>query len=182
MIIESKIISCFEDIKRWMCENRLKLNPKKTEALVVQSRNYFDPNLNSIKSVNLSSSEEIQCSETVKSLGVWFDNYLTFDSHISRVIQTCNMNLRNLWVIGSKLSFALKKQLVHCLLFSKIDYCNGLLYNLPAFQIKRLQKLQNSCTRFLFGKRIKPFDRITPFLKEAHFLPVKQLVLTLKLH
>ena len=79
--------------------------------------------------------------------------------------------LRNLWAIASKLSLDLKKQLVHCLIFSKLDYCNSILYNLPAYRIKRLQKVQNYCVRFLFGKKIKPFDRITPFFKESHFLP-----------
>ena len=79
-------------------------------------------------------------------------------------------------MIAGKLTFELKKQLVHCLLFSKLDYCNGLYYGLPDVQLKRLQKLQNSCVRFLYGKRIKPWDSITPFLKEAHFLPIKERI------
>ena len=57
-----------------------------------------------------------------------------------------------------------------------MDYCNGLYYDLPDYQLKRLQRLQNACVRFLFGKRIKKIDRVSPYLKEAHFLPVRQRI------
>ena len=174
--IESKIINCFKDIRNWMLQNKLKINPTKTESLVVQSRNSFDADTNTMKAIQIGQSDFIECADVVKSLGVLFDKHLTFNDQIDKVIQSCNITLRNLWVIGSKLSFTLKKQLVHCLVLSKLDYCNGLYYNLPDFQLKRLQKIQNSCVRFLFGRQIKRFDRITPYLEEAHFLPIKQRI------
>ena len=37
--IESKIIACLQEIKNWITLNRLKLNPDKTEALIIQTRN-----------------------------------------------------------------------------------------------------------------------------------------------
>ena len=80
-------------------------------------------------------------------------------------------------MIGSKLSYELKRQLIHCLIFSKLDYCNGLLYGLPDFLMKKLQKVQNACVRFLFGRKvIKKWARITPFLKKAHFLPIRERI------
>ena len=43
--------------------------------------------------------------------------------------------------------------------------------------LKKLQKVQNSCVRFLFGwKAIKKWDSVTPFLKKAHFLPIRQRI------
>ena len=174
--IESRIINCFKEISHWMKCNKLKLNADKTKALIVKSKNNFDLEEECITSLKLSGSESVDCCETVKSLGVYFDRYLTFDYHISNVVQSCNITLRNLWMIGSKLDFELKRQLIHCLVFSKLDYCNGLYYNIPAYQLKRLQKIQNSCARFLFGKHIQKFDRVTPFLEKAHFLPVKERI------
>ena len=80
-------------------------------------------------------------------------------------------HIRNLRVMASKLSYELMRQLVHCLIFSKLhycEYCNGLLYGLPDSTLRKLQKIQNSCVRFLFGtQNIKKWDSVTPFLKEA---------------
>jgi len=174
--MEQRIINCFEEVSCWMSDNKLKLNPTKTEVVIVKSKNNFDTGTSTIPYVKLSDSETISCSKVVKSLGIYFDEYLTFNEQINSIIQSCTISLRNLWVIASKLSFELKRQLIHCLLFSKIDYCNGLYYNLPAYQIARLQKLQNSCVRFLYGKRIKKWSSVRPFLKDAHFLPVKERI------
>ena len=173
---EEKIVQCMNDIKNWMLANKLKLNPDKTEVLTVQSRNNF--NSWSLDSLHISAKEEpISPSSVVKSLGVKFDSFLNFEHHINAIVQECNMHLRNLWVIGSKLSFELKRQLIHCLIFSRLDYCNGVLYGLPDVALKKLQKIQNSCARFLFGPGvIRKWDSVTPFLKDAHFLPVKQRI------
>ena len=172
--VENRIISCLNEIKTWMITNNLKLNQDKTEALIVQTRNNFESW--SVDTIALDEEESISTSGVVKSLGVLFDEYLTFDNHIQSMIQGCYIQLRNLRAIASKLSFELKKQLIHCLIFSKLDYCNGLLFGLPDYQLHRLQKVQNSCVRFLFGKKINHWDSVTPYLKEAHFLPLKQRI------
>ncbi len=159
-----------------MTINKLKLNPDKTDALIVQTKNNFSSwTVNSIMLNN--QGEAVTTSPVVKSLGVLFDEYLNFEEHVDAVVQCCNIHLRNLRVIGSKLNFELKKQLIHCLVFSKLDYCNGLLVDLPDSTIKKLQKVQNSCVRFLFGgKVIRKWDSVTPYLMKAHFLPVRQRI------
>ena len=171
--LEVRIVNCLTDIKAWMTDNRLKLNQNKTEILTVQSRNNFSSW--SVDKLKIGQAEELPTSPVVKSLGVLFDSHLTFEDHINKTIQTCNIHLRNLRLIASKLDFHLKRQLIHCLIFSKLDYCNGLFYGLPDYQIKKLQKVQNACTRFLFNKYnyAGKFESISPYLKEAHFLPIK---------
>ena len=172
--LESRIIKCLEEIKLWMLSNHLQLNTEKTKALVVRAKNNFDGQvIDTIKISNDESNGNIESSPMVKSLGILFDENLTFENQVNSVIQSCYINLRNLRAIGSKLSFSLKKQLIHCFIFSKMDYCNGLLVGLPGCLISKLQKVQNACIRFLYGKKIGKWDHITPFLKEAHFLPVR---------
>ena len=62
------------------------------------------------------------------------------------------------------------------MILSRIDYCNGLFVGLPENLINKLQKVENACVRFLFGKKIHRFNHVTPYLKEVHFLPVKHRI------
>ena len=65
--------------------------------------------------------------------------------------------------------------LVNSLILTKLDYCNSLLAACTQTEIFNLQKVLNNAVRFIFdvGRR----DHITPFLKELHFLPIKQRIL-----
>ena len=172
--IETKIIHCLKDIKDWMLINHLQVNTEKTKALLITKRNNFD--CQSTDTIKISQEELINPVHVTKSLGVLFDDHLTFEEQIKSVVKSCYMNLRNLRAIASKLDFDLKKQLIHCLILSRIDYCNGLFVGLPDYLINKLQKVQNACVRLLFGKRMQKYDHVTPYLKEAHFLPVVQRI------
>ncbi|KAL5257832.1 hypothetical protein ACHWQZ_G012689 [Mnemiopsis leidyi] len=106
--IEQRIIACFNDIKNWMAFNKLKLNQDKTEILIVQTKNNFSSW--TVPSITLSEEgETLNTSPVVKSLGVLFDEFLTFENHVDAVVKSFNIHLRNLRVIGSKLNYELKK-------------------------------------------------------------------------
>ena len=57
---------------------------------------------------------------------------------------------------------------------SRLDFLNSLLVNAPDYHIRRLERLQNAAARVVSGNR--KFDRITPTLKEFHWLPVQQRI------
>ena len=83
--IEERITNCFEDIKTWMTQNKLKLNQNKTEALVVQTKNsYSSCPVDSIQLDN--AADPVDASRTVKSLGVLFDQFLTFEDQVNSII------------------------------------------------------------------------------------------------
>ena len=90
---------------------------------------------------------------------------------ISSVVQACNIQIRNLWFIASKLSFSLKIQLVYALVLSRLDYCNSMYHGISLKDLGKLQKVQNSAVRFIFGRGKK--THTTQLLKKVHFLPVK---------
>ena len=60
------------------------------------------------------------------------------------------------------------------LVTSRIDYCNALLYGISDYNIKRLQRIQNSAARIVTNTR--KYDHITPILQKLHWLLVRQRI------
>ena len=163
----SQIEKCLDEIKLWMRQNFLKLNDDKTE--VVEIGIY----MNTVSSLNVSGLEIVP-KEKAKNLGFIFDDQLSLEQQLLAITKKCNMNLRNYWKIGSKLTQELKIQLVHAGVLSVIDYCNAVYGGLTEADLQKLQKLQNSAVRFIFGLRGKACHQsISPYLKQLHFLPVR---------
>ena len=158
---------CFNEIKQWMTLNFLKLNEDKTEFVDIGV--YQSP----LKSLALDRVV-MYPSKKAKNLGFVFDHQLSLDDQITATLQVCNMNLRNLGRIGSRLSHELKVQLVNSCVLSFIDYCNAAYGSLTEVNLHKLQKIQNSAARFVFGIYGKAKQQsMTPFLKKLHFLPVR---------
>ena len=172
-IIFEKIQDCLQHIKWWMKANYLKLNSGKTEIVVINNKADKSPNPTSIF---LQKSDKIptEPSTEARNLGVWFDQTFSMSSHVSRVIQSCWSQLANLWRIRKGLTVQLKTQLVHQLVHSRLDFGNGLLVGLSKRDLQRLQKVQNSATRFIYGSKGK--RGVTEMRKKLHFLPVEQRI------
>ena len=57
---------------------------------------------------------------------------------------------------------------------SKLDYCNSLYYNLPYYQLNRLQQIQNCLDRSVF--KAPKFTHTTAILKSLHWLKINQRI------
>ena len=172
-IIFEKVQDCLQHIKWWMKANYLKLNADKTEVVIINNKKDKSPNPTSIL-LQKSDTIPTEPSSEARNLGVWFDQTLSMSSHVSRVIQSCWSQLANLWRIRKGLSVQLKTQLVHQLVHSRLDFGNGLLVGLSSRDLQRLQKVQNSATRFIYGSKGR--RGVTEMRRKLHFLPVEQRI------
>ena len=77
----------------------------------------------------------------------------------------------NSCTLGKALSFESKLFLVHALVHSQLDYCNGVLTRLPWSLVQQQQSVLNSATRLILGTR---FDYITAAQMDLHWLPYPQ--------
>ena len=68
------------------------------------------------------------------------------------------------------LSVQATKTLVSAFVFSRLDYCNSLLFGCPPYLLNRLQKLQNNAARLIL--KAPKTDHITPHLRTLHWLPI----------
>ena len=164
--------SCLDTVWQWMHSNKLKLNPDKTEFLLIgheqQRRKYqaqFPINLMGV---------ETSPSESARNLGVTFDKNFNFGKHVSQVCRSCMYHIRDLRRIRRHLTLDCAKTLACSLVATRLDYCNSLLYGIGNGNIARLQRVQDTLARVV--TRSRPFSHAPPLLQSLHWLPVKHRI------
>ena len=60
--------------------------------------------------------------------------------------------------------------IIHALITSRVDYCNSLLYGLPATQLNKIQRVLNAAARLVC--RSPRYCHITPLMYHLHWLAV----------
>ncbi|KAK3545134.1 hypothetical protein QTP70_001419 [Hemibagrus guttatus] len=140
----ARISACLADISSWMTAHQLKLNPSKTELLIIPG----DPSPAQDLAISLSNSM-ISPTASARNLGVTMDNQLSFSSHVTNVTRSCRFLLYNIRRIRPFLSTQATQVLVQSLVISRLDYCNSLLAGLPLNAIRPLQMIQNAAARLV---------------------------------
>ncbi len=147
------------NIVKWANSRFLILNEMKSKVLVVGSKhnlNYFYETCRNHVTINNVS---LPFSSCVKNLGVLFDSTLTFENHVNQKIKCAYIALRKLNRFKNMLSIELKTILCNCLVLSHFNYCSSVFSNAKQYIIHKIQLVQNSCLRFIFG--LKQCDHVT---------------------
>ena len=164
--MKQTIDSCTAHIGQWMTKNCLKLNSDKTEVLILTK-----PSVSQIVPSLTICGLTVHGSDCVRDLGVYYDHLLKLDTHIRAVCKKAFYQIHLIHRIRKFINEDAARTLVQTNVISLIDYCNGLLIELPASLLGLLQRVQNSAARVV--KRLPMSCHITPVLKELHWLPVK---------
>ncbi|XP_053112476.1 uncharacterized protein LOC128327575 [Hemicordylus capensis] len=168
-----------EAVMGWMWANKLKLNPDKTEVLLVSRRANRDEEI-----LPVLDGVALPLKEQVRSLWVLLDPALLLGAQVEAVARGAFARLQLVHQLCPFLEKADLATVTHALVTSQLDYCNTLYVGLPLKNIQKLQLVQNAAARVLTGAAW--WEHITPILKELPWLPVrfrvqfKVLVLTFK--
>ena len=133
-----------------MTSNKLMLNDDKMEVILFASR---------YKSVSVKDftkpigDANINPATFFRNLGIMFNKYMTMVPHVNSVCHSVYTHIRNIGCIRRFLSDDATKSLMHSLVMSRLDYCNGLLYGLPSTLINKLQWVQNLGARVITRTR-----------------------------
>ena len=166
--IKRRLPELLRQIKTWMDEHFLKLNPDKTEIIL------FTPNTpEKLIGLEHPAIGQIRFKNCVKLLGVNLDETLSLEPHINSLVSSCYYHLRYIGKLKNKLSSEDLHTLTHSVITSKLDYCNVILFGLNQNLMDKLQKVQNAAARLIhkLPKRASISDVIQ---KKLHWLQVEQ--------
>ena len=168
--LKTRIESSLAASLKWFTQNRLKINPTKTEMIILKSRRQ---NSNSDLSIHFGN-DEISPKQSVKVLGVVIDEHLSWNYPISLVVQRCYCVLVSLARIRHKLPKCVRQMLVESLVFPHIRYCITVWGNCTATQKQRVQKAINFGVRIVTGLGRR--EHVTPSLRELGWPSVDDVI------
>ena len=169
--LKQDVVSCIMEVSSWMSNNMLKINPTKTEFLWIASpRRQHHIKTDPIRVQNV----DIIPSNHVKFLGAYLDRTLSMDKHISSIVSQGFYILRQLKNVRKCLSIDGAKTLINSFIISRLDYCNGILVNLPQYQLHRVQSIFNAAARFIY--RLDRYSHISDTLQSLHWLKCPERV------
>ena len=157
--------------KKWMAENRLKMNDTKTEYIV------FGNNVQLAKSHHQGiriGEETIMKSNTIRLLGVHLDTQVTLKEHIKMKSAKAAYNLHMVHELRNVLSEHTTKSLVYAIVASHMDYCNSVMAGLPMETLKPMQKIQNLAAKLVC--RRNRWDSAMEALKQLHWLNIEDRI------
>ena len=146
-------------------ENGLKLNPNKTEFILLSSKTQRN-SIASMLPVNILDND-LYPSDVVRNLGVMCDSDFSFTYHVNSIVKSCFVSLYDLRHVRRYLSLDTTVIAANALVSTCLDYCNLLFRSFSAKNVKKLQCIQNSLVRIVVGA-FKYSHIITPVLKSLH--------------
>lgn len=151
--------------------NKLNLNIKKSNVMILGS----SPRVRHLETcqlpfVTLNGIRLPYVTET-RNLGVLIMSNLGWNSHVAAISRKVYATLYKLKFHRTALSTAVRIKLITTLVFPHIDYCCLVYHQLTDELNSKLQKIINSCIRFIFDLRLD--EHITPYRRNLGWLSVK---------
>ena len=139
--------------------NCLYLNYDKNKYIVFGSRH----NLTQLNQTNIHpltiDGQNIDRETVVKNLGVYMDETLSFESHVTKLVQRAYLKLKTSWKYSKFLSEKSKIIIVESYVLSQFNYCNVIFRTASRILWDRIQRIQNNCVRFIFN--LRKYDHIS---------------------
>ena len=134
------LTKCLQDVSSWMSSRELKLNPDRTEFVLIVSK--VQREIFSKCFPTRLLAQEVTPSPSARNLGIIFDIVLNVKSHISGISRTCYYHIRDMRRIRRFLTPSLAETIATSLIGSKLYYYNSVLFNVTEKDISKLTCLE----------------------------------------
>ena len=160
-----------EDLLIWSTNHNLLFNSDKLQFIIFVS-NRLSKKLGTDRNYLIrSSGKSIEQKRNVKLLGILFDENLTWNDQVNRLIKSSYATLRALRKFGRFTPYHVRKSLAEALILSKLNYGCVVFGQIPKYMIQRLQKVQNITAAYVFSRYATTKDVI-----DLKWLPMKELI------
>ena len=178
--VSEHLSSKFQDVSKFMNNNKLKLNSDKTHFMIFTSDYNWRNKLDDIKeNIFLDTGyEQIPISDSENLLGGKINKNLKWTEHIlfgkDSLVKKLNLRLGALKRISKVASFKTRLMVANGTFMSKLIYLAPLWGGCEKYLIKTLQIVQNRTARVITNSG--PYTPISQMLDQCGWLSVNQLV------
>ena len=150
-------------------------NISKTELTILTTNQII------FECINFSNdSSSINISDTLKRLGVTLSAKLSFVSHMTSVLRSCNYHSCAISHIRPFFTTDLARILPRCSVISTLDCCNFMLYNIAQREQTRIQRIINKAAKV--APNINTLDHCLhhsskSYLAQLHWLPMQSKII-----
>lgn len=157
-------------VNRWARDNCLRLNAKKTQAIVFDESNdeLFSPRL--LPRI-LLGGVVVPFAERVLNLGLMMDKEMMFKDQVGEVCSKVFARLRSLWPNSHIFSQRTRLMLVKSLVLPAFTYGDSIYStNLSALSVRSLEGAFNACVRFVY--RLRRYDSTRDYVDKLLGCPI----------
>ena len=129
--------------------SNLLLNGEKTKQMLITTPQMSRVHgLGEIVPPIVAKGQNIERVTTFKLLGTCFNEHLKWSDHVKHVV-SCGSVLSTLRRVKNMTPQNIKKQIAESLVLSKLSYNDMVIYPLPVYLQKKIQRVQNATASFV---------------------------------
>ena len=147
--INSTLNSELDHVSKWLQNNYLTLNVKKTKSMLFATQRKLASSNERLKVyIKNDLLENVDC---FKYLGIWLDPSLTWSNNTDKLVSTVNKRIGLLRRVRNVLPKHTLNLLYKSLVVPHFDYCDVVWGNACKTYLLRLDKLQNAAGKIILG-------------------------------
>ena len=154
-----------EILEQWFATNKLRLNAKKTEFMIIANNRVREH----YKDIKIKvDGNMLNEKQNIKILGVTISNDLTWDTHVNQLTRNLKFCFGSFSRACKYLTLDTKKLLYNASIASRLNYCDMVWDSCTINTKNKLQTIQNRCARRIYN--CQPGTSAPPLLKELGWL------------
>lgn len=143
--VQTNLQCCVSNVHEWYCKNRLSLNAKKCQVMMIKSKFSAASDLLDI-SIDDTTLDQVKCA---KYLGLDIDNILCWNDYVSVLVKKISFKLYQLRRVRSVIPQCIAEKIYLSTIQPCIDYAISVWGQTSEMNMKRVQRVQNYAARLV---------------------------------